>query len=78
MKTADAVKLARARELAANGEGERIRVKSRLSHAHFGAVLGVSDVTILRWERGDRKPSGKPALRYVDLLDKLAERRRDP
>ena len=71
VNSADAVKLARARELAATGEGERIRDKSRLSRAHIGAVVGVSDVTILRWERGERRPSGKPALRYIDLLDKL-------
>jgi DNA-binding transcriptional regulator YiaG len=73
VKSADAVKLARARELAATGEGQRIRDKSRLSRAHIGAVIGVSDVCVLRWERGDRRPSGRAAVKYADLLDKLAE-----
>jgi DNA-binding transcriptional regulator YiaG len=72
VKTADLVKLTRARQLAESGEGQRIRLAAGLSYAQFGAACGVSDVTVLRWESRQRRPSGTPALKYCDLLDSLA------
>jgi DNA-binding transcriptional regulator YiaG len=71
MKQSEALKLARARELAASGRGEEIRTRSRFTRAEFARLCGVSHVTIMRWERGERRPHGAPATRYVDLLEAL-------
>jgi DNA-binding transcriptional regulator YiaG len=69
----DALRLARARQLAASGEGERIRREAKLSHGSVGAAIGVADITVIRWERGDRCPSGPGALIYADFIDALRQ-----
>jgi DNA-binding transcriptional regulator YiaG len=73
MKPTEAVKLAKARQIARSGQGRRIRLAARLSCAQVGGVVGVADVTVLRWEAGTRKPSGRAALKYADLMDDLEE-----
>lgn len=68
----DVVQLARARTLSANGEGRRIRVNKDLSLQEIADAVGVSLTTVQRWEVGTRRPTGAPALRWVDLLTRLA------
>lgn len=55
-----------------NGEAQRLRVRYKLSLAQVATPVGVSGTTIWRWERGERKPSGPPAIRYAALLRMLA------
>jgi DNA-binding XRE family transcriptional regulator len=48
-----------------------IRKRSGLTQDGMARVLGVTRITVLRWEAGQRSPRGKLAARYVDLLDRL-------
>jgi len=43
-----------------------LREKLNLSQAVFGRLLNVPPVTILKWEHGERKPSGA-ALRLLEI-----------
>ncbi|HEX2575708.1 MAG TPA: helix-turn-helix transcriptional regulator [Aquihabitans sp.] len=58
--------------MAASGEGQAIRQAAGLSLGEFGRGAGLSHVTVLRYERGERRPTGDSALRYAELLDRLA------
>jgi DNA-binding transcriptional regulator YiaG len=69
----DALKLTRVRRLAASGEARRLRRAANLSYAETGSAVAVSPATILRWETGERSPHGAAALRYLELLDQLAD-----
>jgi len=69
-----ATQLVRVRDLAASGKARRIRVMARLSLAEMARDLGVSDVTLSRWERGLCRPRGDAAVAYGALLDQLLER----
>ena len=71
MQPKDLVKLSEVRIIAASGEARRIRHASRLSSDQIARTVGVSGVTVVRWELGQRSPSGEAALRYFDLLDRL-------
>jgi DNA-binding transcriptional regulator YiaG len=71
MHSRELVKLTEARIVAASGEARKIRHASGLSCDQVGGAVGVSGVTIMRWELGQRKPSGPPAIRYYDLLGRL-------
>lgn len=64
-------RLAEARALAASGEARRIRQTANLSLLEIGAGVGADPSTIGRWERGERVPRGRAALRYAQLLDRL-------
>jgi DNA-binding transcriptional regulator YiaG len=48
-----------------------IRTAAGHSQAKMAAALGVSAVTVLRWERGSRVPRGPHLRRYVLLLAQL-------
>lgn len=39
----------------------------------FGRELGVSAMTVFRWERGDATPRRDRAVAYRQLLDELGE-----
>jgi transcriptional regulator with XRE-family HTH domain len=65
------VRMARCRELTANGRAREIRERSRLSLAEMAAACGVDEGTLSRWERGQRRPRSLVALRYLALLDAL-------
>lgn len=68
------MELARVRALAGNGEARRLRVEiGRLSLSEVAAVVGVSPVSVWRWEHGVKRPHGRPALRYLRLLESLAQ-----
>jgi DNA-binding transcriptional regulator YiaG len=61
----------RAAQLPPPSERQAIRKTARLSLRRFGRALGVSDVTVLRWERGDAEPTLEHAVVYRELLDEL-------
>ncbi len=72
------LQLAKVRELAANGEAKRLREEvARLSLSEVAELVGVAPVSVWRWERGVKRPHGRPALRYLRLLEQLAETRRN-
>lgn len=67
-----AVELAQARRLAAGGGGELIRRGAGLSMYDVARACGVHASTVLRWERGERRPHGMPAVLYARLMAELA------
>ena len=69
---ADVLELAAARRLAAGGGGRMIREGAGLSLNDVGRACGIHASTVLRWERGERRPRGLPALLYVRLMRDLA------
>ncbi|MEX2554396.1 MAG: helix-turn-helix transcriptional regulator [Actinomycetota bacterium] len=71
MTKTEALKVSLARRLARSGEAQRIRAEAELSLNQIAAVVGVTHVTVRRWELGDKRPSGKAAVRYADLLAAL-------
>ncbi len=64
-------RMAHARRLANSGAGRRIRLQAGLSLPEVARTVGVSHVTIGRWERGLRVPRHAAALRWVGLLAAL-------
>jgi putative transcriptional regulator len=49
-----------------------LREGLKLSQAVFGRLLNVPSVTILKWEHGERKPSGA-ALRLLEIAKRSPE-----
>jgi DNA-binding transcriptional regulator YiaG len=62
------MKLLIARELSSTGEGRDIRLSAGLSLADVGTAIGRSTATVFRWERGERTPTGIPAVVWANLL----------
>jgi len=60
-----------ARSLSASGEARLRRELAGLSMSETAAVIGTDISTIWRWEHGQRRPRGAPAIRYGQLLQKL-------
>lgn len=56
------------------GPAERrvIRKAAGLTQVDVAAALGVSRVSVVRWESGARTPRGELANRYLSLLARLA------
>ena len=50
-----------------------IRMASGASVASVAAACGVYEMTVIRWERGERTPRGAHLERYVDVLRLLQE-----
>jgi DNA-binding transcriptional regulator YiaG len=73
MTAAELTEISRVRLLAERGDARRIRESARLSLGELAAVLDVPAVNVGRWERGERAPRGEQALRYGDLLGRLAK-----
>jgi transcriptional regulator with XRE-family HTH domain len=71
---AELVKIANARDHAASGAGRLIRLASNISLREMAGAIRVDPSTLLRWERGERRPTGAAAERWVDELNRLAER----
>jgi len=69
----EAVRLAQARQLARSGEARIRRERARLTLHDVAAVIDRSHTTVLRWENGERTPTGDAALQWVDLMDRLDE-----
>jgi DNA-binding transcriptional regulator YiaG len=68
------LRLADVRELAESGEARRLRLRAGLSLGEVARELRVAVPTVLRWETGERRPRGRAALRYAQLLEQLAAR----
>ena len=75
----DADKLARARRLAASGEGRAIREAHDLSLRELAAEIPgrrgktVTPSSVMKWERGLSRPGRVAALRYLEVLEGLGE-----
>ncbi len=61
------------RTLLINGDARRIRLRSSLSLSEMARALEVSPPTLSRWERQQRMPRQKAALRYLALIEELEE-----
>lgn len=70
--TTHAERLAAVRERVISGEARSIREGAHLRRADIARAVGVDASTVSRWESGNRLPTGKPALAYGALLDRLA------
>jgi transcriptional regulator with XRE-family HTH domain len=64
--------IATARAWATSGVARSLREGRRLTLREIAAVVGVVPSTILRWERGERRPRGAAAARYGAVLRRLA------
>jgi DNA-binding transcriptional regulator YiaG len=60
--------LAQLRAFLRTGAATPVRSKGRVSLREAAAVVGVSPSTILRWETGERRPTGAAGVRYWHLL----------
>jgi DNA-binding transcriptional regulator YiaG len=70
------LQLAEVRRLTESGEAEQIRHDADVPAGGIAKAIGVSShVTVLRWERGERRPSGPAALRYLAVLRALRKSR---
>lgn len=73
-------KLASAREaldvvdLIDSGRARELREQSGLSQAEVAAACEVTQVAVLRWERGERRPRGRNVRAYHHLLMELEAR----
>ncbi|HYZ12234.1 MAG TPA: helix-turn-helix domain-containing protein [Actinomycetota bacterium] len=74
MTTKRLLELAKVRELAVSGEAKRLREKvGHLSLAEVADLCGVSPVSVWRWEQGEKRPHGTPAIRFLRLLEQLRD-----
>jgi len=62
---------AEARAAGPTGRGKRIREAARLSTIEVAAGIGVTHAAVSQWEAGKRRPRGKHAIRYAQLLRHL-------
>ena len=51
----------------------QIREAAQVSQRELAAALGVSVMTLNRWERGLARPRGKNAAAYASLLEQLED-----
>ncbi|MGW0169526.1 helix-turn-helix domain-containing protein [Streptomyces sp. NPDC003343] len=70
-QTAQLLRLAEVRAAVSSGEARRLREAADLSISEIAHACGVDQSTVWRWERGVRKPRGRLALAYGELLDSL-------
>jgi len=64
--------LTKLRNLLRSGGAEAIRLAAGLSYKEAASTpVGVSPVTIWRWEKHVRTPHGEAGLRYLDRLEQL-------
>lgn len=56
-----------------DGHAKLIRETARLSAAEVASCVPTSAATVSRWERGERAPSGKLAVRYYDVLRQIED-----
>ena len=70
-KPRDVVALAQARTLARSGRAKAIRERAGITRDEVARCIGVSAVTIWRWEHARRVPRGEPAIAWLSLLTEL-------
>jgi len=56
------------KNLPAPATARMIRVTAGVSQARMAEELGVHRMTVVRWERGSRRPRGAARVRYAELL----------
>lgn len=66
-----------ARQLPAPALAREVRRAAGVSRHRLAEELGVSEVTICRWENGQRTPRGLNRARYADLINALARELED-
>jgi len=66
------VKLKQARALAASGAARALRLATGLSQEDVAECIGTCPATISHWEHGNRRPYGVRAVRWIQLLERLA------
>ncbi len=72
----DLTKLANARAATRAGAARSLRLAAGLSLREVADEVGVAVSTLWRWEAHERRPRGKAAVRYAEVLEELAERDR--
>jgi DNA-binding transcriptional regulator YiaG len=60
-----------ARELAANGAARVLRTRARLSLSEVASACATDPANVHRWELGRQRPSGRRAVLYGELLERL-------
>ena len=72
--TADDVqRLVWVRGLCASGAVRSLRHSAGLSLREVATAVGVSPTTVLRWEDGEARPTGRRALAYAEMLERLTQ-----
>jgi DNA-binding transcriptional regulator YiaG len=71
MDSRDLRTLINARAAALNGSGRAARQRAQLSLAEVAAAVGITEAALSRWERGARRPQGRPAIEWGRLLAEL-------
>lgn len=71
MTPQDVVLLATAVQYARTGRGREIRNRAGVSLEKIATAIGSSKAVMSRWERGERKPTGRPAIEWARLLNDL-------
>lgn len=67
----DIQSIAKARRLAASGQGRTIRQAAGVTIRDIAEVIGVDVSTVSRWETGQRQPRGDNAAAYGAVLSRL-------
>lgn len=62
----------RAGQLPPPVERARVRQAAGVTLEHFACVLGVSQMTVSRWERGETEPGLDQRIAYARLLREVA------
>ncbi len=74
MDSAELLELTRLRTFLRTGAGRELRLRAGLSLREVAEAVGTSNVTVLKWERGDQVPRGPAAIAYWRLLQRLRRR----
>ena len=74
LSATEAVKL---RAWLASGRAAQLRLDAGLSKAALARDAGVAESAILRWESGERRPTGLYAAAYYRTLARLARSAED-
>ena len=73
MNTDDILDLAEAVVLGQSGKGRELRSRRGVPASAIGAACGVTASAITRWEIGERRPTGWPAIAWARLMRDLAD-----
>jgi DNA-binding transcriptional regulator YiaG len=63
--------LAEVRALVVSGEARRIRETALVKTSELARQVGVSGPAVSRWESGQRMPTGRAAVEYLRILNRL-------
>lgn len=69
---AETLELARVNELLQSGEAANVRRRAGVTQSQVARTIGVRPATVCRWEKGERTPTSRSAVRLGALLDDLA------